>query len=318
MRVGGVVLGRRITRVTIEFGDGTEVDVPFLYVTSPIDAGFFEYHVPATRRTKARGPRAVVGRAADGSVVHRKASFDYEPPRRLRGDLTPTPPRALPATPPVPPSPPLQRATADGVGVVAGRNGSVAFHLRGLDGKRLTLLRGTSVSYRCFRIIERGGVSRGRGYGVSGAFATRVGLRLFGVGTPLDACEVQGGYGHRWPDRLGSHSAAEIAFTNAARRYFADRAAARDLALLVRMRDTQRIRRETGDALRSAFRARYGNALHELDARRARPTAGRIGYWIGPSTVVFRRASETGRLFEVVVEDGRIKSQNVSPLAFVF
>jgi hypothetical protein len=316
--VSGVVLDDRIERITIEFGDDTEIDVPFLYVTSPIDAGFFAYEVPVARRTEARGPKAVIARGPD-ATVHREAIFGWDPPPAL-GNLRaqPTPPRPLAATPPVAPSPPLQQATANGVSVSAGRNGAVAFDLRELDPARVALLRGSSVTYGCYRLIERGGIVSARGYGVTGRFSRRVGLRLFRVGTPLDACEVRGSYGHRWPDRLGSHSAAEIAFTDAAKRYFADRAAARDLALLVRMRDTQRIRRQTGDDLRSALQARYGNGLDELATQRSRPPAAKIGYWIGPSTVVFRRASETGRLFEVVIEDGRIASQNVSPLAFVF
>ena len=78
-------------------------------------------------------------------------------------------------------------------------------------------------------------------------------IRIFGLARPYDGCEVEGGYGHTWPDRNHSHSAVEIALTPRGRRYFADRAAARDLALLVRSHAMQKIRRLTGSALTSAI-----------------------------------------------------------------
>ena len=38
----------------------------------------------------------------------------------------------------------------------------------------------------------------------------RVAIRTFGIPKPFDGCEIQGAYGHVWPDRNGSHTAVEI------------------------------------------------------------------------------------------------------------
>ena len=56
-------------------------------------------------------------------------------------------------------------------------------------------------------------------------FARRCGrsavIRSFGpLPRPWDGCEIQGGYGHLWPDRNDSHSAVEIPLTKKGRRFF--------------------------------------------------------------------------------------------------
>ena len=317
--VSGNTLSDRIQRVSIEFRDGHAVDVPFLVVSPPIDAGFFAYDVPADRQSEERGPKAVVARDSAGEVVHR---FVLPVPptrpavRRQPGPATPRGP--LPTEPRVPPSAPRQEATGDGVTVVAGRNGVVVFDTSGMDASRAGLLVDRDVGWGCFRVVTRGRTLRIRGYAVTGRFAGRATARYFGVGTPFDGCELQGTYGHRWPDRLDSHSAAEIAFTAAGGRYFANRAAARDLALFVRSRRVQEIRRLEGDALVAELENAYGGSIVRLEARTAAPPAGRIGYWVGDGGAVFVRVSSTGRRFQVVTRAGRIQSQNLGPFAFVF
>jgi hypothetical protein len=143
-------------------------------------------------------------------------------------------------------------------------------------------------------------------------------LRYHGIGTPFDGCEIQGSYGHRWPDRNDSHSAVEVAFTPDAARYFEDRAAARDVALFVRMRKVQQLRKLTGSALVGALRSAFGNGPDVLPGPDARPGAGRIGYWAGADRTVFRRVSTTGRIFEVEVRRGKITGNNLGDLAMVF
>jgi hypothetical protein len=125
-------------------------------------------------------------------------------------------------------------------------------------------------------------------------------VRYAGVGAPFDGCELQGEYGHRWPDRFGSHSPVELALTARGRAYFADRAAARDLALFVRSRAGHRVRAQPGP---------------ELGRRLA---GSRIRYRLTAGGVTVSERSPTGKRFVVVVRGGRIRSQNLRPYAFVF
>jgi hypothetical protein len=169
--------------------------------------------------------------------------------------------------------------------------------------ERLLVNRGAD--YVCFRLTREFGIFDTRGLGIEGRFAPMVAVRSFGLGHPLDGCEIQGEYGHVWPDRLGSHSAAEIPLTAAGGRYFLDRAAARDLALFVRSRTMHRIRRPTGAAFVRAMTDSY-------------PRLGRIHYVLRPEGVTFSETGRTGKRFRVVVERGRIVRQNLKPYAFVF
>lgn len=316
-RIGGVVLASRATTVAVEFEDGHSVDLPFVWVSTPIRAGFFVYDVPADRQQRVNGPTKVIARDERGATIATEPivwpSKIVTPPIRPQ----PVAPRILPTTPLVAPTAPLQRGSAGGVTVTAGRNGSVVFDTTEITQGRREILNG-SVSYVCFRLRNEGGVLDARGVGFPGKVAARVGRRYFGVGTPFDGCEIQGSYGHRWPDRLGSHSGIEIPFTDRGRRYFEDRAAARDLAGFVRSRAARRIRREHGNVLATSLRTLFGTAITRLPTEAVRPPEGRIGYWISPAGVVFSRVSATGRVYRVEIEKGRIARQNVEPFALVF
>jgi hypothetical protein len=310
--LGGKVLSDRIARITVEFREGEPIDIPFIYVSAPIDAGFFSYDVPAGHREEAAAPVAVVGRDADGDVVHREP---LSWPRRLPFGERPKP-QALPSRPAKPPSAPLQRGTADGLSVVAGRNGVVVFDATKLRPALASLLAQGRAAWGCFKLH---GASDVRSLVVEGRFASRVALELTGIQTPFDGCEVRGSYGRAWPDRRGYHSAVEIPFTPAAERHFEDRAAARELALFVRSRRVQELRKEPGDALATALRSSYGDAVVRLPLRRALPPAGMVGYWTGPGGATFVRESSTGRRFEVETDTrGRIVRENVDALTRVF
>jgi hypothetical protein len=89
-----------------------------------------------------------------------------------------------------------------------------------------------------------------------------------------------------WPDPHGYHSAVEIAFTAQGRRFFADRAAARELALYMRW------------------------SKHHPNA----PTTGLTVTRRGPTTTYSVR-SASGKRFFVTVRGGRIVRENVRPYA---
>lgn len=301
-------------RVTIGFEDGQTKDLPFVYVSAPIDAGHFAYTLQNHQARAGKRPNEIVVRDADGEVLARER-LRWDTPLAVAAPLPArSRPRTLPTRPPVPPSAPLQRGSAQGVEVVVGANEVAVFDATGATAAARRLLRG-SVTYGCFRV--RGATGQ-RSLGHWGGFADHVALRFFNLGTPFDGCEIRGSYGHRWRDRNGSHSAVEIPFTPAAERFFEDRATARDLALFVRMRKVQQLRRLTGAELVRALGSEFGTALDVLDAPEGRPGSGRVGYWPGAERTVFRRVSPTGRVFQVEVRNGKVVRDNLGELAKVF
>jgi hypothetical protein len=298
--VGGTISSARAARLELVYEDGSRVDIPFVFVSKPIGAGFFSYDVKRAHWTRGHRARALLALDARGHELARQA-FPYVRRRRVVHvplPLRPRTPRTLPTTT-VPPTPPLQRASARGVSVVAGANGSAIFRTGDIDLELRPLL-ARSVDFVCFRIVRVFGILEDRALGIEGRLAPTVALRYFGVRPPWDGCEIQGEYGHRWPDRFGSHSAVELPFTAVGRRWFSDRAAARDLALFVRSRRMHELRKETG-------------AVFARDLRAAYPSLGRIRYRLTPTGVTFSE----GR-FRVVVSHGRIVRQNLKPYAFVF
>jgi hypothetical protein len=154
--------------------------------------------------------------------------------------------------------------------------------------------------------------------GISGAWQPTIAFKALGFKPPFDGCELQGSYGHRWRDQYGTHSAVEIALTPRARRYFANRAAARDLALFVRSRKTQQIRRSLGAELIAALRREYGTAVVVLASKSETAPVGAVGVWASGSRTVFSERSSAGVRFFVELENGKIVKESVRGLAFVF
>lgn len=317
--IGGTVNDPRVTRLTIEFADGHSVDVPFTWISAPIGAGFFAYDVPPDRRTKTRGPRSVTAWGANGDRIARDSTIHYPlpEPRVVDPDRYGPRHRQLPAAPPVPPADPVRAARAHGVTVTVGGNNSVLFDSSAIDAERRRALEGRSAGFVCFRITTQYGATYARGYGVGGRFAERVGHRYDGLGR-LDGCEIQGSYGHRWPDKFDSHSIIELPLNDRARRYFDDRAAARDIALFVRQREMQQLRRKPPTTVAAEVARRYPGQLAQLATTSANPPAGTIGYHASADTLTFVRLSETGRRFVVEIQGGKLHSNNLGELAMVF
>jgi hypothetical protein len=217
------------------------------------------------------------------------------------------------------PTAPLQRGEADGVTVVAGKNGVVVFDLSGATPKASKLLGKRGVSYGCFRELPYHSepVDFGFYYRVTSGRAV---IRMEGkqLEAPYDGCDIQGGYGHTWPDRNNSHSAVEVAFTARGRRFFEDRAAARDVALFARSPAMHRIRRLSGASLEQALRERYGSQITRLSSPSASIPERRVGYAIDGDSVTFVERSTTGRRFHVRFIGGHLHGQNVRPLALAF
>ncbi len=325
----GDIIAPNAHSLTVEFGDGTRLPVPFYFVSKPIDAGFFYSAMPAGHDAAKTRAVAAVLRDRAGHVVGRQA-FAYPTPAQLaahrarakamlnrlskQGHLQ----RPITRSPRLPaPTPPFQRAEAGGVTVVAGRNGVVVFDTSHATPAVRGLISGRGVGYGCFKRIPYN--SEPVDLTFLRTTLARVAIQEQGVmSPPFLGCDIQGSYGHLWPDRNHSHSAFEVAFTPAGRRFLADRAAARDLALFVRSRSMHAIRKLSGDALGQAVRSRYGAQIVRLSSATSSLPPNRIGYATNGGATTFVERSPTGSRFYVRVDDGRVRGQNVRPLAFVF
>jgi hypothetical protein len=320
-RVDGVVLTPRAERLVAEFRDGATLDIPFVFVSKPINAGFYVFDVPREHQQRPTSIRAVTARDSDGKLV---GSAELPIPRRRPRNL----PKPLPTHPKPPrlpsplglglptPTPPLQHGRGDGVSVTVGRNGVAVFDAAHVEATRREVLHG-GVSAGCFRIeYDQAGIWP-RVQTMWIRFGPAIKVRLFGPRSPYDGCEIQAGYGHRWPDRFRSQSAVEIPLTATGRTYFFDRAAARDLAVFMRQNRTG-LRRETGHALARDLARIGGGRLVRLASIGEELPIGKIGYVVKGSTVTYVERSPTGRRFYVRLEEGHIKRQNVEPWAFVY
>lgn len=60
--------------VEVQFEDGTSATVPVVWVSAPIDAGFFGYSVPASHLTVGARPKLLILRDAAGNELRRDSS----------------------------------------------------------------------------------------------------------------------------------------------------------------------------------------------------------------------------------------------------
>jgi hypothetical protein len=274
--LAGEVIARGTQRLEIEYADGSVQGIPFVWVSKPIDAGFFYVPLPAGHARL----RAFAALDGTGKVLARRTF----PSRAARLHVRRPPPRPLPAVPATPaPTPPFQRGADGGVTVVVGANGVAEFDVA--HAADPTLMR--RAAWGCFKFtVYHQEDPAGLGYEAQARHSDRIAMN--GLAPPYDGCEVRATYGHTWPDRNGSHSAAEIAFTARGRRYFADRAAARDLALFVRTREH-----------------------HSLRATAA------IGVQRAGGATTYSERSSTGRRFFVTLDHDKVIAENVRTFAYV-
>lgn len=82
VRIEGSVRAEPGAALQLEFQDGEVLGLPLVWVSPPIDAGFFLYEVPPHRREDGRLPLALVLREADGGAVARRrlpVMLEYPP-----------------------------------------------------------------------------------------------------------------------------------------------------------------------------------------------------------------------------------------------
>jgi hypothetical protein len=239
-----------------------------------------------------------------------------------RGPRRPKPARLLP----LPRRSPIQSGSADGASVTIYRPNFAAFRFEpGSAGDRL--LAGKSVSPGCFKFVRVDG--RLYPFGVGGPsrlYRQELRQRWTHVPyeAPYDGCSIQGEYGRRWNDPRGMHAPVEIPLTDRGRRFFAERAAARDLAYFVRSPRIKALRRalkrDEGAVLPASgeIARRFPERVVALPFATAQPTGDQIGVWSDGRRRLVATRSVGGRRLFVDLRSGRIGSHNLEHLTFVF
>jgi hypothetical protein len=262
--------------------------------------------------------RPIAGGAVVAPIVEREGAErlaklvdDAGPAPRVTGS-EPVPPRQV-----RPQGPPVQTGSTHGVTVRIHAPNIAVFDLRRVDPAIRGLI-GDRFGLTCFRAAGMGLGGGGGGTTGHGHYVVRLSGRV-----PFDGCQVSGSFGRRWGSGRSWHAPVELPLTAAGRRYFAERAAARELAYFVRspaMSAVRRaLRRETGDAPPPAeLAARFGGAAVALATPEAMPPQDKIGIWTDADAQIRVTKVAEGRTLFVEVREGRIARTNVRRLAFVF
>ncbi|MGA9762750.1 MAG: hypothetical protein WBQ14_10025 [Gaiellaceae bacterium] len=313
--LSGTLFAENAASLRVEYEDHSFVQVPFVYVSKPINAGFFFWGRPSGHRRVGTRPLAVSVRDSHGELIARVVVLqEARRPTKAPPGPTSVPPK-YPRQPRVP-TPPLQRARIDGVSFVAGRNGVVTIDASNASARVRALL-DKGVFGSCFSFFAPYHQIDPVGMGMRLTTGhPRATLPSPGIPTPFDGCQVDGTYGDRWPDRFRSHSVVEVAFTPRAKTYFAESATAADLALFVRTR-MRNNRRLSGKALDTAISHSFGTAITHLPSSSSSLPAGRIGYFDRAGGATFLEYSATGRRFYVTIAKGKIASENVRGLTYL-
>lgn len=228
----------------------------------------------------------------------------------------------------------LQRGHADGVTVEVFRSGTVVFRLA--PSSRARRLAGDNVGFACFTFDSLSPWEPNEWWAHKLAAATvQITLNeatrprppwatldpVTEPRPPFDGCQVSGSYGRRWNDPRGQRAPAEIGFTAAGRRFFDERAVARDLALFVRTPAMRAVRADlrrgavpTAAAIARRFAVRVvARASHDAYA-----PPGTIAVSVSGDVIRVTQRSRGGRPLFVRLRAGRIAQHNLHGLAFVF
>jgi hypothetical protein len=239
-----------------------------------------------------------------------------------RPDLPPTPAPSAPRRP----SGPLvaQSGSGDGVSVIV-RGPRVEARLSGISATTEKLLRDrrNRVGLGCFKLVRVSGKVYSSGVGVTRDFGPVVSGRLGAFRgkyftAPYDGCMLTGQYGHTWNDHLGTHDAVEVPLTPRGRRYFSERAVARDIAWLARARVFHDFRYAHAPISAQAVARRLRSHVVTLAGPGSTPPAGRLGVWTGdPLRIVLAEGAPTGRRLYLELRDGIIYRTNLIGLTQV-
>ncbi len=261
------------------------------------------------------GGRGIVALDKDGKVlwVQCQAIGTAHPrnfPNGGCGTYTNSPPPNLPpATQPTKPAKPtgpvvVQRGSDDGVSIIVrGAQISAGFARLTAEKRQLLVFKDGRINLGCFELVTVGAHEYSRSFGVTTPFAPTVRTRFSPLGesftAPFDGCTVAGRYGHTWNDRHGTHDTVEIALTAKGRRFFAERAVARDITWLARARVFRDIRYARHPLATDEVARRLGSHVVPLNSPRATPPIGKLGVWVGDHRriILVERTTTQRRLY---------------------
>jgi hypothetical protein len=287
-----------------------------------------EDNVYSAGRRSFPGARGIVALGEHGKVLWVQCT---RPVRRGGcGRYKRTPPPVLPGSATRVPRPvfvrtPVQRGSGNGVSILI-RGSLVQADLSRIapELRRLLTSKRGEIGIGCLKFVRVAGKTFSRGVGASKPFTRVVTAELSSgpwgpqIAAPFDGCTITGMYGHRWNDAHGLHDAVEIPLTPAGRRYFVERAVARDIEWLARSRAFHDIR--YGLQLPSAAEAahRLAPRVLAMSGPSETPPLGRLGIWIGANRrIVLAERAPTGRRFFLELRHGLNYRTNVDELTGV-
>ncbi len=95
--LGGSFFQDAGSRLEVSYADGASEEIPFVWVSAPIEAGFYLYRVPDAHRVAARRPTAVRLLDDHGKLLAREPLRYSAPPQQVTHDLPGYPLLSVPA-----------------------------------------------------------------------------------------------------------------------------------------------------------------------------------------------------------------------------
>jgi hypothetical protein len=98
----GSFFQRATARIVLAYADGEQTDVPFVWVTAPIEAGFFVFGIPDSHRRRGHQPVSIALLDSKNQTLENERIVAFEPRRRsslrlVRHRLDAYPPMMIPA-----------------------------------------------------------------------------------------------------------------------------------------------------------------------------------------------------------------------------
>jgi hypothetical protein len=204
----------------------------------------------------------------------------------------------------------VQTGSGGGVTVRIYRQGAAVFDTARMSTSRRAMVH-SDISAGCAKITG----PRGSLGGVSIALQRRLSILLLGhvrrgqppqpLAPPFDACELGLGQGRNALPRFDWHGPVEIPLTERGRRFFEERAAAREVSTFARVGPIRRARA----AMKRGADAPPASALADPKGRVAVVSSG--------DRITVSLTATTGRRFFVEIVRGRIARTNARGFAFV-
>jgi len=85
--LGGSFTSAAAARIVIAYADGRKSEIPFVWITAPINAGFFLYRIPDAHRRQGHRSVAITLLDSSGRVIDRERIFPGRPPPHVAAHL---------------------------------------------------------------------------------------------------------------------------------------------------------------------------------------------------------------------------------------